>query len=150
MNYKTIVTSIIKSANAVKAKPKTKKLSKKALDIKALIANSDFGCKRNTVSKLMSVVIGENLEESKDHPTPGTIVRVVANESSHEYDIGQLVVLGAASDGSENAMDAMDASCEEYFLHDNDYVLATSFGDIKKFIKDIKDDNFKTMAKFLI
>ena len=84
---------------------KQKPLSEKALKIKNLFNNGvEFGCKTNAAKDLLSIVIDENISE----PTASgrrvffsilTCIVLKNNPNSHNYPVGEPIVLCASKEG---------------------------------------------------
>lgn len=78
-----------------KTPPKAKALSTKAKAVLDTIVEQDFGCNRNKVINLMSVVLGERLPvPSSNHCLPiGSIVKVLKDADSHNYELDKFAIV---------------------------------------------------------
>ena len=97
---------------------KATKLSTKAQKVLDVIIEQDFGCNRNKVINLMSVVLGETLalpQRGGEIPEDGIIVTVLGERDGHQYKVGQT-----------------------YMVVVDDHMMDTD-GDVKNHIFDYKD-----------
>jgi len=147
MNKLSVITAIVKSVNGKTAtkKTRTKKLSKKAEQVKEFVKKSDFGCKKDSVLQLMSIVLGEKLEYVDNMMIfkPGQVRKIVIDTddagSGHRWKVGQLVVAVNYSDADESHFsDGTEGNEDDFnYLYDEDHVAATP-AEVTAFLKQLK------------
>ena len=148
---KLITSKLIKSP--AKAKPKAGKLSAKAKKVQECIAASDFGCKKQAVTSLMSIVLGEDISPLKMENMfkPGQVLKIVADSTDHEYATGSFVaVVKNNEDGDEIWVDSGEANDSEdlKYIASIDAILATP-AEIKQFISSLSSRTEKQLVFML-
>ena len=87
--FRDKLISMVKRVNEVSL-PTDKPLSKRAIDAKRIIESVDFGCKKSSVAKLVSVLIGEEIGVVEDTAFKPLEMIVPLNcTNSHTYKIGE-------------------------------------------------------------
>lgn len=161
MTYKKMLVAAIKAANDPKPEPKAPKvkpLTKKAEEVKRLVDTLDFGCKKATVAKLMSAVLGENICPPETKPkipfASGTLFKV--NNDDLGFDIGNIAIYCYDKENdyhyaiSLNQIEVNDFSTFDY---DSNCVTLINKDDLKSIISRINklsEDSCKRVFKHVL
>lgn len=120
-------------------------LSKKARNIVRIIEISDFGCKKQAVTDLMSELLGEKLPCAKSSSSrpPGTVVVPTGNPNSHNYKLGEPCIVLIA----RQAMRADGTTGNSLPDVSEGYVRLAKEDEVKAFVKAVP---IKSIAPYLI